>query len=171
MNRGDATLDRAERNLARLRAGRAHGVPVELSASEIWEIHKAAFAIFLEMHAEAKDDTPVPLLCLMMALWICPDAPAITDALLDEVFSPKDAGTIRRWFRERLAPECLCSACGMRMHGGYPKDELPHLELQHIFALTPEGFRSFFLCERCGELWKAYGEQALPNIRPSKTVN
>lgn len=65
------------------------------------------------------------------------------------------------WTRARISPENKCDECGESITAGYPALEAFYYQ---GFALTAEGFVSFFLCDSCGEHYLCSDGELTPKV-------
>jgi hypothetical protein len=82
--------------------------------------------------------------------------------------APQGYAEIHPWLKKHTQPQHTCDECGKRHRKDYTRDQWDGLYYHHGFALTREGFVSFWLCEDCGELWEqqetAVATQVIPNV-------
>lgn len=131
------------------------------------------FQAVLDLHSADPDSPPPPMLALMLALVQDRLKPARLDdhgceinstVLLRDVLPSEATDEISAWLKAHFAPDCICDECGQRIGERYPLADLPDLEPKFLFALTPTGFKSYFLCEDCAEQWESRDAEGIPKV-------
>lgn len=90
---------------------------------------------------------------------------------VDEWYGSGKFDRIVAWLGKHCAPDCMCCECGDRMAKRIPEEDEGSLSYLNLMFLTAFGPKAYFLCQWCGENWKTYGLDALPNVMAKAMVD